>query len=213
MQVVRSVIKYIIKTFNQKVLNGYIERNVAMNQNAFVALDFETANGKRTSICSVGMVRVIDNQITESFYTLVNPFDYFTETNINVHGIKPEDVEGAPSFEYVYPYMLQFIDQLPVVAHNAAFDMNVLHQSLKQLNIETPSMTYFCSYQLAKRTIDAYRYGLKHLMNHYKLDFHGHHDALNDAKACAMITFRLLKHYDDLPSMLNIYGKNLKDKG
>ena len=34
--------------------------------------------------------------------------------------------------------MMQFIDKLPVVAHNAAFDMNVLHQSLKQLNIETP---------------------------------------------------------------------------
>ena len=52
-----------------------------MADNAFVALDFETANGKRTSICSVGMVKVINNQITESFYTLVNPFDYFTETN------------------------------------------------------------------------------------------------------------------------------------
>lgn len=50
-----------------------------MVQNAFVALDFETANSKRTSICSVGMVKVIDNQITESFHTLVNPFDYFTE--------------------------------------------------------------------------------------------------------------------------------------
>ena len=109
--------------------------------------------------------------------------------------------------------MLQFIDQLPVVAHNAAFDMNVLHQSLKSHNIDTPSLTYFCSYQLAKRTINAYRYGLKHLMNHYHLDFHGHHDALNDAKACAMITYRLLKHYDDLQSMLSIYGKNLKDKG
>lgn len=44
-----------------------------MADNAFVALDFETANGKRTSICSVGMVKVINNQITESFYTLVNP--------------------------------------------------------------------------------------------------------------------------------------------
>ena len=42
-----------------------------MSENAFVALDFETANGKRTSICSVGMVKVIDNQITESFHTLV----------------------------------------------------------------------------------------------------------------------------------------------
>ena len=49
-------------------------------------------------------------------------------------------------------------------------------------------------------------------MNHYHLDFHGHHDALNDAKACAMITYRLLKHYDDLQSMLSIYGKISKIK-
>ena len=48
-----------------------------MSENAFVAIDFETANGKRTSICSVGMVKVIENQITESFHTLVNPNDYF----------------------------------------------------------------------------------------------------------------------------------------
>ena len=47
-------------------------------------------------------------------------------------------------------------------------------------------------------------------MNHYHLDFHGHHDALNDAKACAMITYRLLKHYDDLVEYI---WKNLKDKG
>lgn len=184
-----------------------------LTNNAFVALDFETANGKRTSICSVGMVKVIDNQITESFHTLINPQVYFSKKNINVHGINPEDVIHAPQFDYVFPYMLQFIANLPVVAHNAAFDMNVLHQSLKQAGIITPDLTYFCSYQLAKRTIDAPRYGLKHMMDFYNLDFHGHHDALNDAKACAMITFRLLQHYDDLATMLSIYGKNLKDKG
>ncbi|MDU4600956.1 MAG: 3'-5' exonuclease [Staphylococcus warneri] len=184
-----------------------------MSENAFVALDFETANGKRTSICSVGMVKVIENQITESFHTLVNPNDYFSEQNISVHGIHPEDVGSSPNFSYVYPYMMQFIDQLPVVAHNAAFDMNVLHQSIQAIGLETPHLTYFCSYQLAKRTVQSHRYGLKHMMDYYQLDFHGHHDALNDAKACAMITFRLLKHYDDLPSMLNIYGKDLKDKG
>ena len=90
--------------------------------------------------------------------------------------------------------------------------MGVLHQSLKHLNIAVPSLTYFCSYQLARRTIKAYRYGLKHLMNHYNLNFHGHHDALNDAKACAMITYRLLKHYDSLQSVLQFHGKNLKDR-
>ena len=49
-------------------------------------------------------------------------------------------------------------------------------------------------------------------MKFYNLDFHGPPDALNDAKACAMITFRLLKHYDNLQAMLNVYGKQLQDK-
>ena len=108
--------------------------------------------------------------------------------------------------------MLKFIDDLPVVAHNAAFDMTVLHESIRSLGIETPCMTYFCSLQLSRRTIQHHRYGLNYMMQYYNLDFHGHHDALNDAKACAMITFRLLKHYDNLSSMLKVYGKDLRDK-
>lgn len=183
-----------------------------MNSDAFIALDFETANGKRTSICSVGMVKVVNHQITESFYTLVNPNDYFSQQNIAVHGIQPDEVYDAPTFKKVYPFMMQFIDDLPVVAHNAAFDMSVLHESIKAIGSDTPNMKYFCSLQLSRRTIENHRYGLNYMMQYYNLDFHGHHDALNDAKACAMITFRLLKHYDDLSSMLNIYGKDLKDK-
>ena len=101
-----------------KIKESILERTVLGMENAFIALDFETANGKRTSICSVGMVKVVNNEIVESFYTLVNPFDYFSQTNIEVHGITPEDVIDAPSFEYVFPYMMQFIDKLPVVAHN-----------------------------------------------------------------------------------------------
>lgn len=183
-----------------------------MASNAFVALDFETANYKRTIICSVGMVKVIDNQLTETFYTLVNPKDYFSPQNIRIHGIHQSDVQDAPDFAYVYPYTLQFIDNLPVVAHNAAFDMSVLHASIQAANIQTPPMTYFCSYQLSKRTVASKRHGLKHMMSHFKLNFHGHHDALNDAKACAMITYRLLKHYPSLENVLQIYGKQLTDK-
>ena len=114
-----------------------------MNSDAFIALDFETANGKRTSICSVGMVKVVNHQITESFYTLVNPNDYFSQQNIAVHGIQPNEVHDAPTFEKVYPFMMQFIDDLPVVAHNAAFDMSVLHESIKAIGSDTPNMKYF----------------------------------------------------------------------
>ncbi|WP_086429203.1 3'-5' exonuclease [Staphylococcus cornubiensis] len=183
-----------------------------MTKNSFVALDFETANHKRTSICSVGMVKVVANEIVETFYTLVNPNDFFASRNIEVHGIHAHDVKQSPDFAYVYPYMLQFIGDLPVVAHNAAFDMSVLHASIQAEKLNTPPMTYFCSYQLAKRTVSAHRHGLKHMMSHFKLDFHGHHDALNDAKACAMITYRLLKHYPSLDNVIQIYGKQLTDK-
>ena len=44
----------------------------------FAAIDFETANTKRSSICSVGIVIVRDNEIIDSFYSLIHPEpDYY----------------------------------------------------------------------------------------------------------------------------------------
>lgn len=166
--------------------------------NSFIALDFETANGNPASICSVGMVKVIDNMMTETFYTLVNPETYFSASNIQVHGIHADDVRDAPTFKHVYPYMLDFIGELPVVAHFAQFDMKVLHASINKYHFDMPKLPYFCSVIMARDTIKNHSYSLKNMMAYYKLDFHGHHHALNDAKACAMITVRLLKHYTDL---------------
>ena len=39
----------------------------------FVAIDFETANGKRSSVCSVGIVVVRDGEITDKYYSLIRP--------------------------------------------------------------------------------------------------------------------------------------------
>ncbi len=106
----------------------------------------------------VGMVKVIDSQITETFHTCESA-RCFHKKVLAFDGIT-RDVE-IMMFDYVFPYMMQFIADLPVVAHNAAFDMNVLHQSIQNIGLPTPNLTYFCSYQLAKRTVDSYRYGLK----------------------------------------------------
>ena len=40
----------------------------------FAAIDFETANGQRSSICSVGLVVVRDGEITIRHYRLVRPY-------------------------------------------------------------------------------------------------------------------------------------------
>ena len=39
----------------------------------FAAIDFETANQQRTSICSVGIVIVRDGEIVDSYYSLIKP--------------------------------------------------------------------------------------------------------------------------------------------
>ena len=37
----------------------------------FAAIDFETANNERTSVCSVGVVIVRDGEIVDTFYSLI----------------------------------------------------------------------------------------------------------------------------------------------
>ena len=45
----------------------------------FAAIDFETANSERTSVCSVGVVVVRNGEIVDSFYSLIQPEpNYYT---------------------------------------------------------------------------------------------------------------------------------------
>ena len=54
----------------------------------FAAIDFETANGQRSSICSVGLVVVRDGEITIRHYRLVRPYpNYYNYWNTQVHGM------------------------------------------------------------------------------------------------------------------------------
>ena len=39
----------------------------------FAAIDFETANSERTSVCSVGVVVVRDGRVSDTFYSLIQP--------------------------------------------------------------------------------------------------------------------------------------------
>ena len=65
----------------------------------FTALDFETATGKRSSACAIGIVTVEDGKITDEYHSLIQPpeNDYFG-MNIAVHGIRPQDTLNAPTF-------------------------------------------------------------------------------------------------------------------
>lgn len=69
----------------------------------FAAIDFETANNERTSVCSVGVIIVRNGEIVDSFNSLIQPEpNYYNYWCTQVHGLKEEDTEDAPIFPEVW---------------------------------------------------------------------------------------------------------------
>lgn len=157
----------------------------------FIAIDIETAN-RNKSICSIGAAKYIDGNCVDEFYSLINPEEDFDKFNISIHHIKPENVTDAPTYPTIINSLLSFIDTLPVVAHNAAFDIGCLEQANKKYNVRNMSLEYFCTYKLFQKHQERSSYSLKSLAKDYHITLK-HHQALSDAKACGELVKILAK--------------------
>ena len=147
----------------------------------FVAIDVETAIGKRWSICQIGLAIVENGEITQTFSRLVQPpQNEYAVGNINVHGITPDMTESAPVFPDIWDEIYPLIEGKRLVAHNASFDINCLHQALEFYNRQIPVMECDCTYS---RT----GYKLSEICDAYEIDPSNHHDATCDAVACAKV--------------------------
>lgn len=93
----------------------------------FAAIDFETANNERSSVCSVGIVIVRGGKIVDKFYSLIKPEpDYYNYWCSKVHGLCASDTDNAPIFPEVWNQIEPRIAGLPLIAHNKAFDESCL---------------------------------------------------------------------------------------
>ncbi len=181
----------------------------------FTAIDFETANGDSASACAVGLVKVRDGKIVDSYSSLINPptgwWD-FHPGNIRVHGIYPKDVEHAPTWSEVLAEMLAFIEGDVLIAHNATFDMGVLRKATERVGGTLPELHYACSLLISRKTynLDSYRLNqVAYAVGHEEFD---HHDALADSDACARIIIHAAnrKDADDLAGLLAATNQKLK---
>ncbi|MBE6229761.1 MAG: exonuclease [Bacteroidales bacterium] len=161
----------------------------------FAAIDFETANSERTSICSVGVVIVRDGEKAETFYSLIRPEpDYYSYWCSQVHGLTSKDTQDAPLFPEVWKQIEPLIEGLPLVAHNKSFDESCLKAAFRCYRMEYPDYEFHCTCLASRRVFG------QTLPNHqlhtvaarcgYQL--HNHHHALADAEACAWIAREIL---------------------
>jgi len=157
----------------------------------WVAIDFETANEKYSSACSLGIAMVEDGKIVKRASWLIRPRElYFNYYNTYIHGITKEDVKDKPQFNELWNEFRPFLEGKTVIAHNAGFDIGVLRQLLDESGIPYPELYYFCTRVFAKKvwpTLNSYR--LNMISAHFGISLK-HHDAEEDAVACAEISLR-----------------------
>ena len=161
----------------------------------FAAIDFETANWARTSICSVGVVIVEDAQITETYYNLIRPLpNYYIAQTTAIHGLTWEDTCNASPFPEVWAEIAPKVRHLPLVAHNKAFDENCLKATFQAYGMEYPDYTFFCTLQCARRKLRNMlpNFQLQTVAAYCGFDLKQHHHALADAEACSTIAIKLL---------------------
>ncbi|WP_417008511.1 3'-5' exonuclease [Bacteroides congonensis] len=161
----------------------------------FAAIDFETANGKRTSVCSVGVVIVRDGKIVNKIYRLIRPTpNYYTQWTTAIHGLTYDDTIEAEDFPDVWAEIKPLIDGLPLVAHNSPFDEGCLRAVHELYDMAYPNYKFYCTCRTSRKVFG------KELPNHqlhtvaeqcgYNLE--NHHHALADAEACAQIAMQII---------------------
>ena len=159
----------------------------------FAAIDFETANGRRSSVCSVGVVIVRDGKIVEKFYSLIKPYpNYYTYWTTEVHGLTRRDTDSQPTFPEVWAQIAPRIEGLPLVAHNRPFDESCLKAVFAEYGMEYPEYEFYCTLAASRRCLRLPSYQLHVAAAACGFDLENHHHALTDAEACAAIALKLL---------------------
>ncbi len=96
----------------------------------FVSLDIETTgfNPEKDQIIEFAGVKFNENEIVETYQSLVNPAQPVPPLISHMTGISNDLLAGAPSLEEVSEEILRFIGQSPIVGHNIEFDVTFLNQ-------------------------------------------------------------------------------------
>ena len=112
----------------------------SLNYDRIISLDFETANNKRASVCSIGYVVEENGAIIKEEEIIVNPKAEFSNINVKIHRIKDADVQYAPTWDIVWKQVEKYItNSTLVIAHNLkSMELSCIRQECERYEMELP---------------------------------------------------------------------------
>ena len=160
-----------------------------------VVLDFESTglNTSRARIIEIGAVKLDGDTVIDSFEQLVDPGEPLPPKITEITGITDANLQGMPKAEEILPKFLEFIGDLPIAAHNASFDANLLKTELRRigLSFRNPVMDTLTYARKLYPTMKSFR--LAALCKHLGVSLKNAHRAVHDATATAHCLSRMMQ--------------------
>ena len=186
----------------EEKLNGYFFKPMFTNykEQEYAIIDIETNGAKPgySQVIEIGGVKVKNGKIIDRLESFVS-CAYLPDSIIELTGITPKDLENAPSRKEALTKLKEFLGDAIFVAHNVEFDYNFLSASFERFGLGSIGNLRLCTIELAKKTIEAPKYGLAGLCDFLNIEMASHHRAYSDALCSWQIMQESLKH---LPSYI-----------
>ena len=149
---------------------------------SYVVLDFETTgfSAEHDEPIQVAAIRYEQFEKIASFVTFIRPTKPIPANITAFTGITNEDVADAPTVHDVFPELVQFIGEHPIIAHNASFDMKFLEVNMRKVGLPYTKFRVIDTVTLARRYIPTVNHQLPTLKNFLKLDHLPSHEAQSD---------------------------------
>jgi DNA polymerase-3 subunit epsilon len=166
----------------------------------FCFVDIETNGSKPeyAQIIEIGAAMVENGRIIDKFETFVKA-DEIPENIVHLTNITLDDVKNAPSLKDTLAKFRLFLKDAVFVAHNVNFDYNFISYSMERAGFGPLLNRKVCTIDLAKKTLEAERYGLGFLIKEFDIDIAQHHRAYSDAYASKVVFDKSL---GNLPSSI-----------
>ena len=169
---------------------GVLDEEERLTCPSWVVLDVETTGLKPDSdrVIEFSAQRYIDGQLESAYATMVNPVRHLPPGITSLTGLTDRDLKGAPRFSVIAPEIVEYIGDLPVVAHNAKFDAQFLVRECERAGIAL-HLRYIDTVALARWAYPgAEDYKLKTLIRGLRLlDHEQEHRASSDVEATAKL--------------------------
>ena len=177
-------------------------------KSTYVIFDTETTGfnpGLHDTMIEIGAVKMKDGAVIESFDELINPGVLIDSEITELTGINNNMVKDCPNEEEVTKKFKSWIGNLPLVAHNAKFDKNMLEMAYHKYGLGTLDNTILDTMIISQIiNKDLKRHNLTALTKNYGITFEEndgtgekhHHRADYDAEFTGYVFFKMLKQLD-----------------